>query len=163
MNSTVSGYDLTPLIQASNFDTSIFDPALVAFYQTEEGQVGLPFGIFPGGMFFIPAMFDEQGLSYPPQKYGEKYKMPDGTMVDWNWDTVTKIAKLLTVDKNGKNSTEAGFDSNPDRADWLHPAVPERPIHRHLLRRRQLDLLRRQGCLESCHPRQLESCLAMVL
>ena len=103
--------DLTPLIQSSGFDTSIWDPALVSFYQTEEGQVGLPFGIFPGGMFFIPAMFDEQGLSYPPQKYGEQYKMPDGTMVPWNWDTVTKIAKLLTVDKNGVNSTESGFDA----------------------------------------------------
>ena len=102
--------DLTPFIKSHNFDTSIFDPALVTFYQTEEGQIGLPFGIYPGGMFFIPAMFDEQGLSYPPQKYGDKYKMPDGTMVDWNWDTVTKIARLLTVDKNGKNSTEAGFD-----------------------------------------------------
>jgi multiple sugar transport system substrate-binding protein len=102
--------DLTSLIKDSNFDTSIWDPALVSFYQTEEGQVGLPFAIFPGGMYFIPAMFDEQGLAYPPQKYGDKYQMPDGTMVDWNWDTVTKVARLLTVDKNGKNATEEGFD-----------------------------------------------------
>ena len=86
--------DLTSLIESNNFDTSIFDPALVKFYQTEEGQVGLPFGIFPGAMYFVPAMFDEQGLAYPPQKYGDKYEMPDGTMVDWNWDTVTKVAKL---------------------------------------------------------------------
>jgi multiple sugar transport system substrate-binding protein len=103
--------DLTPYIESNNFDTSIFDPALVSFYQTEEGQVGLPFAIFPGGMFFVPALFDEVGLAYPPQKYGEKYKMPDGTMVDWNWDTVTKVAKLLTIDKNGKNATEDGFDA----------------------------------------------------
>jgi multiple sugar transport system substrate-binding protein len=102
--------DLTSLIASNNFDTSIYDPALVSFYQTEEGQVGLPFGIFPGGMYFIPAMFDEQGLAYPPQKYGEKYKMPDGSMVDWDWNTVTKVAQLLTVDKNGKNATEDGFD-----------------------------------------------------
>lgn len=39
--------DMTPYIQDSGFDTSIFDPALVAFYQTEEGQVGLPFAVFP--------------------------------------------------------------------------------------------------------------------
>jgi multiple sugar transport system substrate-binding protein len=103
--------DLTPLIASSKFDTSIWDKALLEFYQTEEGQVGLPFGIFPGGMFFVPAMFDEQGLAWPPQKYGDKYKMPDGTMVDWNWDTVTKVAQLLTVDKNGKNATEDGFDA----------------------------------------------------
>jgi len=103
--------DLTPYIKSAKFDTSIFDPALVKFYQTEEGQIGLPFGIYPGGMFYIPAMFDEVGLAYPPKNYGDKYKMPDGTMVPWNWDTITKIAKLLTIDKNGKNSTEDGFDA----------------------------------------------------
>ncbi|HEX2991532.1 MAG TPA: extracellular solute-binding protein [Anaerolineales bacterium] len=102
--------DIGPYIESSGFDTSIFDPALLKFYQTEEGQVGLPFAVFPGAMYFVPAMFDEAGLNYPPQVYGEKYVMPDGTEVDWNWDTVTQIAKLLTVDVNGLNSTEEGFD-----------------------------------------------------
>jgi len=102
--------DMTPYIEETGFDTSIFDPALVVFYQTEEGQVGLPFAVFPGAMYFIPAMFDEAGLNYPPQVYGEKYVMPDGTEADWNWDTITQLAKLLTVDVNGKNATEDGFD-----------------------------------------------------
>jgi multiple sugar transport system substrate-binding protein len=102
--------DLTPYIESSGFDVSMFDPALVAFYQTEEGQVGLPFAVFPGAMYFQPAMFDEAGLSYPPQVYGEKYVMPDGTEKDWNWETITEVAKLLTVDVNGLNSTEDGFD-----------------------------------------------------
>jgi len=102
--------DISPYIKSSGFDTSVFDPALVKFYQTEEGQVGLPFAVFPGAMYFVPAMFDEAGLNYPPQVYGEKYKFPDGTEADWNWDTITKVAKLLTVDVNGKNSTEDGFD-----------------------------------------------------
>jgi multiple sugar transport system substrate-binding protein len=118
--------DIGPYVKESGFDTSIFDPALLAFYQTEEGQVGLPFAVFPGGMYYIPAMFDEAGLAYPPQKYGEKYKMPDGTEVDWNWETVTEIAKLLTIDKNGKNATEAGFDRTQIvqvgyNAQWQHP------------------------------------------
>ena len=102
--------DVSPYIQSSGFDTSVFDPALVKFYQTEEGQVGLPFAVFPGAIYFQPAMFDEAGLAYPPQVYGEKYVFPDGTEADWNWETVTKVAKLLTVDVNGKNSTEEGFD-----------------------------------------------------
>ena len=102
--------DLTPLIATAKFDTTIFDPALVKFYQVEGQQVGLPFAVYPGAMYFVPAMFDESKLAYPPQKYGEKYKMPDGTMVDWNWDTITKVAQMLTIDKNGKNATEAGFD-----------------------------------------------------
>ena len=102
--------DITPYIESSGFDTSIFDPALIEFYQTEEGQVGLPFAVFPGAFFFRPDMFDEAGLNYPPQVYGEKYVMPDGSEVDWNWETVTEVAKLLTVDVNGLNSTEDGFD-----------------------------------------------------
>ena len=102
--------DVSPYIQSSGFDTSVFDPALVKFYQTEEGQVGLPFAVFPGAIYFQPAMFDEAGLAYPPQVYGEKYVFPDGTEADWNWETITKVAQLLTVDVNGKNSTEEGFD-----------------------------------------------------
>jgi len=102
--------DIAPLIKSSGFDTSIFDPALANSYQVEgQGQVGLPFAVFPGGIFFVPAMFDEAGLAYPPQKYGDKYEL-DGKKVDWNWETVTEVAKRLTVDKNGKNATEEGFD-----------------------------------------------------
>ena len=102
--------DIAPLIKSGGFDTSIFDPALANSYQVEgQGQVGLPFAVFPGGIFFVPALFDEAGLAYPPQKYGDKYEL-DGKMVDWSWDTVTEVAKRLTIDKNGKNATEAGFD-----------------------------------------------------
>ena len=36
--------------------------------------------------------------------------MPDGSTVPWDYDTVRKIALILTVDKNGKDATEAGFD-----------------------------------------------------
>lgn len=102
--------DIAPYIESSGFDTSIFDPALIEFYQTQEGQVGLPFAVFPGAMYFQPAMFDEAGLNYPPQVYGEKYVFPDGREADWNWETITEVAKLLTVDANGFNSTEEGFD-----------------------------------------------------
>ena len=102
--------DLAPYIESSGFDTSIFNPALLKFYQTEEGQVGLPFAVFPGAFYYRPDMFEEAGLNPPPQVYGEKYVMPDGTEVDWNWDTVTEVAKLLTVDENGLNATEEGFD-----------------------------------------------------
>lgn len=102
--------DIGPQIEASGFDTSVFDPALVSFYQTEEGQVGLPFAVFPAATFYVPAYFDEAGLNYPPSEYGQKYVMPDGSEVDWSWDTLAEVAKLLTVDVNGLNSTEAGFD-----------------------------------------------------
>ena len=101
--------DIAPHIESSGFDTSIFDPALLKFYQTEEGQVGLPFAVFPGAIYFIPALFDEAGLAYPPQVYGEKYVL-DGEEVDWNWETVTEVAKRLTVDVNGVDASQEGFD-----------------------------------------------------
>jgi multiple sugar transport system substrate-binding protein len=46
--------------------------------------------------------------------------------VDWNWETLTEIAKLLTVDVNGANATEAGFDPTQIvqvgySAQWQHP------------------------------------------
>ncbi|MEJ5224786.1 MAG: extracellular solute-binding protein [Anaerolineales bacterium] len=99
--------DMTPYLK--DFDLSVFDPALVKFYQTEEGQVGLPFLVFPAAIYYIPAMFDEAGLAYPPAKYGDKYVL-DGKEVEWNWDTLTEVAKRLTIDVNGNNATEPGFD-----------------------------------------------------
>ncbi|MBE2221257.1 MAG: extracellular solute-binding protein [Anaerolineae bacterium] len=117
--------DIAPQIESSGFDLSVFDPALVEFYQTEEGQVGLPFAVFPGAMYFIPEMFDEAGLAYPPQNYGDQYEL-NGEMVDWNWETVTEVAKLLTVDVNGLNATEDGFDRTQIvqvgySPQWQHP------------------------------------------
>ncbi|MGD0610970.1 MAG: hypothetical protein ABSB41_05595 [Anaerolineales bacterium] len=102
--------DLAPLIKANNFNTSVYDSSLVSMYQTESGQVGLPFAIYPSAMEYNTALFDQAGLNYPPATYGTQYKMPDGSMVDWTWANMTKVAQLLTVDKNGKNSTESGFD-----------------------------------------------------
>ncbi|HMU92159.1 MAG TPA: extracellular solute-binding protein [Anaerolineales bacterium] len=117
--------DIAPYIEETKFDTSVFDPALLKFYQTEEGQVGLPFAVFPGAMYYVPSMFDEAGLAYPPQKYGEKYTL-DGKEVDWNWETVTEVAKRLTIDVNGVNATEEGFDRTQIvqvgySAQWQHP------------------------------------------
>lgn len=101
--------DIDPYIASSGFDTSIFDPALVDSYQTEEGQVGLPFAVFPAAIYYVPAYFDELGLAYPPSAYGEMYEL-DGEMVEWNWDTFTEVARRLTIDVNGFNATEVGFD-----------------------------------------------------
>lgn len=93
-------------------DTSMFNPALVKWYETSEGEVGLPFAVYPSAIFYNKAIFDAAGYNYPPTKYGEQYKMPDGTMVDWSWDTVAKVSQALTTDNTGKNAAEAGFDKN---------------------------------------------------
>jgi len=103
--------DLAPYIKSTNYDTSKFDPAMVKSYQTEGGTVGLPFAVYPSAIYYNTGLFQEAGLNPPPAKYGDQYKMPDGSMVDWSWDTLTKVAQMLTIDKAGKNSTQDGFDA----------------------------------------------------
>lgn len=104
--------DLEPLITAASYDTGQFPEELVDMYQTDIGQEALPFALFPAAIYFNAPLFVEAGLYYPPSRYGEQYEMPDGTMVDWNWDTIATIGKLLTLDINGRNATEVGFDNN---------------------------------------------------
>jgi multiple sugar transport system substrate-binding protein len=103
--------DLKDLIAKNNVDLSVYGQGAVDFYKVAgQGQIGIPFAVYPSELYFQKDMFDEAGLSYPPQKYGDKYKMPDGTMVDWNYDTFRTIAMKLTVDANNKDATQPGFD-----------------------------------------------------
>jgi multiple sugar transport system substrate-binding protein len=82
----------------------------VDFYKIgDEGQIGIPFAIYPSELYYQKDMFDEAGLAYPPAKYGDPYTL-DGNPVDWSYDTLRQVALRLTVDKAGKDATQAGFD-----------------------------------------------------
>jgi multiple sugar transport system substrate-binding protein len=103
--------DLTDLIKSNNYDLTQYDQGAINFYKTGgEGQIGLPFATYPSALFFDRDMFDEAKLPYPPQKYGDKYTWPDGTVDEWNYDTLRKVAMKLTVDENGKDATDPAFD-----------------------------------------------------
>lgn len=110
--------DLKPLIESSGYDLSQFGESSVNFFITEEGQVGLPFASFPSMVYYQREMFDEAGLNYPPQEYGAPYVMPGGAELEWNYDTMTKLAKVLTVDVDGNSPLEINdadeFVENPD-------------------------------------------------
>lgn len=102
--------DLTEKVKTIPEITKQFDPALLKAFVTDQGTEGLPFAVYPSVIFYNTALFDEAGLAYPPAKYGEKYKL-DGKDVDWDWETtVQTVSQRLTVDANGKNATEEGFD-----------------------------------------------------
>lgn len=102
--------DLTDLIESDTYDLSDFDPALVDFYRVEgEGQVGIPFAIFPSFIYFNQELFDEAGLEYPPQEFGATYNL-DGEEREWNLETLRDLALLLTVDENGNDATSPDFD-----------------------------------------------------
>ena len=103
--------DIAPYLASTKYDTTKFEAALVKSYQTEAGTVGLPFAVYPSAIYYNTGLFTEAGLEPLPAKYGDQYKMPDGSMVDWDWPALTKVAKLLTIDSAGKHSGEAGFDA----------------------------------------------------
>lgn len=103
--------DLGPLIEKASYDLDQYSQGAVDFYKIGgEGQVGIPFAIYPSALFYKAGLFEEAGLAEPPHKYGEKYRWPDGREVEWDYDTIRELALKLTVDKNGKDATQAGFD-----------------------------------------------------
>jgi multiple sugar transport system substrate-binding protein len=103
--------DLAPLIDATGYDLSQYPEALVDFYNVDgQGQIGLPFAVFPSMVYYNRDLFDQAGLDYPPQSYGDAYLLPDGSQVDWNYDTLRDVALLLTVDANGNTAADPGFD-----------------------------------------------------
>lgn len=103
--------DLTPYIEETNYDLSDFDEALVDFYNIEEeGQIGIPFAVFPSFILYNKALFDEAGIPYPPEEFGAPYVDWNGEEREWNIDTLSEVAKILTVDANGNDATMEEFD-----------------------------------------------------
>ena len=101
--------DLTDLIAKNNYDLTQFPSNIVDIYKLDEGQVGIPFAIYPSALFYKRSLFEEANLQEPPHKYGDPYTL-DGKQVEWNYDTAREVALRLTVDKSGKDATQAGFD-----------------------------------------------------
>lgn len=102
--------DLSPYLAASSYDLSVYDPATVEFFKQDGAQIGVPFDLYPSMLWYKRGAFDEASLAEPPHEFGAKYKMTDGTEVEWNYETLRQIAMKLTVDTNNKDATQAGFD-----------------------------------------------------
>jgi multiple sugar transport system substrate-binding protein len=110
--------DMAPYVEKTGYDLSDFDPALVEFYKVpSEGQLGLPFAVYPYFLMYNKDLFDEADLPYPPANYGDPYIDADGNEKEWNIDTLTELAKILTVDANGNDATMDGFD-NTQIVQW---------------------------------------------
>ena len=105
--------DLTDLITSNSYNLSEFDPALVDFYRLpDQGQLGLPFAVYPSYITYNKDLFDEAGLAYPPSEFGAPYIDADGNERPWDIDTLRDLAMILTVDANGNDATSADFDPN---------------------------------------------------
>ena len=104
--------DLSTLIEANNYDLSDFDSALVDFYRVEgEGQLGIPFAVFPSFLMYNVDLFDEAGIPYPPSAYGESYVDWEGNEHEWNIDALSEVARILSVDINGNDATMHEYDT----------------------------------------------------
>jgi multiple sugar transport system substrate-binding protein len=102
--------DLTDVIESSGYDLSQFSQGSIDFYNIGgEGQIGLPFAIYPSMLYYQRDMFDEAGLEEPPHEFGAPY-MLDGEEVDWDMDALREVAMRLTVDTNGNDATSPDFD-----------------------------------------------------
>lgn len=102
--------DLQPYVDASGYDLSQFPQGAVDSQRTDDGLIGLPLANFPAFLYYRPALFDEAGLAYPPAAIGAPYTL-DGQSVTWDVDTMAEVARRLTVDQNGRDASEAEFDS----------------------------------------------------
>ena len=103
--------DLQPLVDKYKWDLAKFDKATVDFFRTkDQGLVGLPYAIYPSFIYVNRAAFKEAGIPLPPQKYGALYVDEKGKSLPWDVNTLRTVAMKLTVDKNGKTPSNAGFD-----------------------------------------------------
>ena len=93
--------DITPFIEADQFDTSDFYPASLGLNAYAHVNTGLPLGLFPSFIFYNVDIFDAEGVAYPPA---------DSMDTSWTYDEVRERAMLLTLDGDGNNATSPDFD-----------------------------------------------------
>ena len=101
--------DLAPTIAKDNYKFDGVDQSLVDFFKLGNGgaTVGVPFAVYPSYIFYNKALFKEAGLPDLPTKVGDTYQGKP-----WDIDALRTVAMKLTVDKAGKDATQAGFDAN---------------------------------------------------
>jgi multiple sugar transport system substrate-binding protein len=102
--------DLAPAIAASHYDLGQFPAQASEQLRLPEGQVGIPFALDPSMLWYQKDMFAAAGLHEPPHRFGDEYTMPDGSVVEWSYDTLQRVARLLTLDSSGRNATDPAFD-----------------------------------------------------
>ncbi len=93
--------DITPFIEAENFDTSDFYELSLQLNAYPDKNTGLPLGLFPSFILYNQDLFDAAGVPYPPSDFMD---------TSWNLDELRNRAMLLTLDANFNDATMAEFD-----------------------------------------------------
>jgi multiple sugar transport system substrate-binding protein len=87
--------DLMPFFQADGLKKSDFWPAALNPQMLGNHLFAMPLDYGVHVLFYNKALFDRQHLRYPTDK--------------WTWDDFVKVGRHLTIDRNGKRASEAGF------------------------------------------------------
>jgi multiple sugar transport system substrate-binding protein len=95
--------DLTPYIKADKLDTSVYDPKLLAGWQQNGKQYGLPKDWDTIAQIYNKTMLKAAGLTRD-QLGSLSWNTTDG-------GTFVKALQKLTIDVNGKHPDEPGFDA----------------------------------------------------
>jgi multiple sugar transport system substrate-binding protein len=99
--------DLTSEIEKNNVDMAAYDPSVVkVFKSADSGQIGIPYDITPGYIWYNKDAFAKAGLPDLPTTIGAQYQGQT-----WDWKEMAKVAAQLTLDKTGKKSADSGFDA----------------------------------------------------
>jgi multiple sugar transport system substrate-binding protein len=97
---------LDDLIAKNKTDLNVYPPAVLNAVKNAAGQYeALPYTQYPAFIFYNIDLFKAAGLPDLPTKVGEKYMGQD-----WTWEELATIARQLTVDTSGKQSTDPGFN-----------------------------------------------------
>ncbi len=100
--------DLTPMIEASNYDMSRFAGKTQEIHNYPgQGVLGLPLCVYPSVVYYNVDVFDAAGVDYPPTGFGEPYADGD----DWTYDKMREISQKLSLDANGNDATSPAFDA----------------------------------------------------
>jgi len=70
------------------------------FQNSPDNAYGISTAVEAFGLFYNKDAFKDAGLPEPPTRFENA----------WSWDEFVKVAQKLTLDRNGKNATEPGFD-----------------------------------------------------
>jgi len=95
--------DLTPLIERDNVDLSVFIPEVLAIYESDGKQWGLPFLTTGSYIFYNMELFDEAGIPYPTTDWDDK---------SWTWDAAVDLGKQLTHDYGDAVNAQYGWIQN---------------------------------------------------
>ncbi|HEU5088002.1 MAG TPA: extracellular solute-binding protein [Roseiflexaceae bacterium] len=94
--------DLTPLIERDKLDLSDFLPDVLAIYQSEGKQWGIPFLTTGSYIYYNKKIFDDAGIAYPPTDWDD---------ASWTWDAYVDLAKKLTKNYDDPNTAIYGANT----------------------------------------------------